>query len=199
MYPKAIQDLIKLFSSFPTVGSRTASRFVFHVLKAKDEEIEELISAIQETRKSITLCSQCFNSYDTTEHAELCSICRDTKRNGVQLCIVEKESDLEAIENINEYKGLYFLLGGTLGPLRKENIDGLRIEPLKAYLSSHSFEEVILAMNSTTEGEATMLYLERILKPLGIRLTRLARGLPVGGELEYADDETLSSAFEGRK
>lgn len=203
MYPKSIQKLIDLFSKFPTVGPRTASRFVFYLIKLPQEKFEELLNSLKDLKKSIKICSSCFNPFDPSAgsgQAEetLCSICRDNSRDKNLLCVVEKETDLITIENIKKYKGLYFILGGAIG-LKKDDKKKVKIEELKERIKNGNFKEVIIALNPTTEGETTALYLERELKSLGSRTTRLGRGLPVGGELEYADEDTLSSALEGRK
>ncbi len=205
MYPKSIQKLIDLFSKFPTVGPRTASRFVFYLKSADKKEVKELLTAIINLKKNIKTCSFCFNTFE--KEGDLCNICSDTKRDKNLLCIVEKETDLISLEKTRRYKGLYFILGGTVSKLKKEDIDKLRIKelieriknPLKFGIENLKIKEVILAINPTTEGEATILYLERVLKPLGIKTTRLGRGLPLGAELEYADEETLGSALESRK
>ncbi len=203
MYPPSIQKLIERFSKFPTVGPRTAARFVFYLLKAKKEEVEELIKSINDLKKSIKLCSFCFNPFDVSKNSiaeELCEICRDPVRDRTLLCVVEKESDLISIEKTKKYKGFYFILGGVISALKKEEIKKLRIGELQQRIKSRpEIKEIIIATNPTTEGEATALYLERFLKPFNKKITRLGRGLPVGGELEYADEETLASALEGRK
>ena len=204
-YPKSIQKLIDLFSKFPTVGPRTASRFVFYLLKAPRKEIKELIKAIIDLRKEVKICSFCFNPFEG--EGGLCGICSNPLREKNLLCVVEKETDIIPIEKTRKFKGLYFILGGTVSTLKKEEIKKLRIKelieriknPEKFGISRTSFKEIILATNPTTEGEATALYLERKLKPLKIKITRLGRGLPAGAELEYADEETLRSALEGRK
>jgi len=197
MYPPSIQKLIDLFSKFPTVGPRTAARFVFYLLKLSKEEIDKLISSISELKNKIKICKLCFNPFEG--EGEVCSICGDQTRDKSLLCIVEKESDLTVIENIKKYKGLYFILGGTVSTFKKADVEKLRIDKLKERAKNSEAKEIIIAINPTTEGEATALYLERTLKPLGKKITRLGRGLPVGGELEYADEETLGSALEGRK
>ena len=153
--------------------------------------------SIQELKTNIKLCSLCFNPFEG--EVDQCEICLDKSRDTSLLCVIEKESDLEALERIKRYKGLYFILGGTVGSLKKEEIENIRIEELKKRIEKSSIKELILATNSTTEGEATALYIERTLKELNVPMTRLGRGLPIGGELEYADEETLSSALEGRK
>lgn len=209
MYPKTIQRLIERFSKFPTVGPRTAARFVFYILKLSQQETEELIDEIQKLRKNIRLCHFCFNPFDTSDadsQDTLCALCSQSSREP-QLCIVEKESDLEAIEKTKTYNGYYFVLGGTTGSLKQEDLKHIRTEELKERVAEpekygiphSSLKEIIIAINPTTEGEATALYIERLCSSFHIPITRLGRGLPIGGELEYADEETLRSAFEGRK
>jgi recombination protein RecR len=193
MYPLPIEKLINLFSKFPTVGPRTAARFVFYLMKLPIEESNTLIESIVELKTKIKFCSFCFKPSEN----DLCDICSDPSRDKSLLCIVEKETDLETIEKTKKYKGLYFILGGTVSKLREEDIEKLRVRELREMIKN--FKEVIIAINPTTEGEATALYLERLLKPLNIKITRLGRGLPIGGELEYADEETLSSALDNRK
>jgi len=210
MYPRSIQKLIEAFSSLPGVGPRTAARFVFYLLKSSQSEVQELVQAIENLQKEIRLCKFCFNPFQVGEDQDetsLCLICRNPSRERLLLCVVEKESDLAALEKTKIYQGLYFIVGGTVGSLRKEDMKNVRVQDLKARiekprqfgLADATFREVILATNPTTEGEATALYIERVLKPLGIRTTRLGRGLPIGAELEYADDETLRNALEGRR
>lgn len=198
MYPPVIQKLIDLFSKFPTVGPRTAARFIFYLIKLPQEKFDEFLNSITDLRKSIKVCSSCFNPFEDSEET-LCSICRDNSRNKTLLCVIEKEIDLITIEKTKKYKGLYFILGGTVSALKKEDVEKLRIKDLEKRIKNADFKEIIIATNPTTEGEATALYIERELKPFDIKITRLGRGLPVGGELEYADEETLGSAFEGRK
>ena len=205
MYPPSIQKLIDLFSKFPTVGPKTASRFVFHLIKTPKEKIEELTRTIEGLKSKIKLCSLCFNSFEGEE--EHCSICSDKTRDKSLICIVEKEVDLEAIEKTRKFKGLYFVLGGTISGFEKEKekekmeervkklIERIKGEPAFAKASG----EVILAINPTTEGQSTTLWLQRKLKGLNKKITQLGQGLPKGGELEYADEETLSSALESRR
>ena len=197
MYSPTIQKLIKLFSKFPTVGPRTAARFVFYLLKLTDGEIKELIESISVLKETIKQCSFCFNPFEG--EGELCEICADPRRDKSTLCVVEKETDLVPIEKTKKYLGRYFILGGTLSKFNHEDLNQLRTDELLARAKDEEIEEIIIATNPTTEGESTTLYLERILKPLNKKITRLGRGLPVGGELEYADEETLASALEGRK
>ncbi|MBI2644023.1 MAG: recombination protein RecR [Candidatus Wildermuthbacteria bacterium] len=208
MYPKTIRHLIELFSKFPTVGPRTAARFVFYLLKAPEKEVQQLIEGLEQLKKQVRLCAFCFNPFDAAEsnHGELDPICADSSRDTSLLCIVEKESDLEALEKTKTYHGLYFILGGTVGMLRKEDLNKLRMEALRQRIENPSqfgiarkgFKEIIIAVNPTTEGVATALYIERTLKSFSGTITRLGRGLPVGGEIEYADEETLRNALERR-
>src|SRR3989338_118976 len=187
MYPLAIQRLIDIFSKFPTVGPRTAARFVFYLQELPKEKIDELVKAIHELKEKIHPCAFCFTPFQQENKDRLCPICSDPRRDKTALCIVERETDLEALEKTKKYKGLYFILGGTVAKLRKRDFAALR------------FKELLVATNATGEGEATALYLQRTLAPLKIKITRLARGLPLGGELEYADEETLSSALDNRR
>jgi len=206
MYPKTIQKLIDLFSKFPTVGPRTAARFVFYLIKLPQTELEELSSYLKELKESIKMCSWCFNSFDPSSNSgqanskqeNLCPICKDGSRNKEMICIVEKETDLTAIEKTKKYKGLYFVLGGIIN-LKKKDKKDIRIEQLKERIKNNGFKEIIIAINPTTEGEITRLLLERELRPFNIKITHLGRGLPMGGELEYADPDTLSSSFDSRK
>ncbi len=204
MYPQSIQKLIEKFTKFPTVGPRTAARFVFYLMKIPKEEIENLVKSIINLRKVVRICSFCFNPFEdepafaeaTAGKEKLCPICRDNSRDKTLFCIVEKETDLISIEKTKKYNGLYFILGGLIN-FKKENQKLTRQNELIKRIKN--LKEIIIALNPTTEGIATTLYLERLLTPLKIKITRLGRGLPMGGELEYADEETLSDALEGRK
>jgi recombination protein RecR len=197
MYSSSVENLIKIFAKFPTIGRRTAARFVFYLISLNNQEIEEIIKAIENIKK-VKTCSWCFNRFEGEK--DLCEICSNASRDKSLLCVVEKETDLESIEKIKKYKGLYFVLGGTVSSLKKEDVNKLRIKELDRRIKDHSeIQEIILAINPTTEGEATSLYLEKILKQVNKKITRLGRGLPIGGELEYADEETLKDALEGRK
>lgn len=206
MYPPSIQKLIELFSKFPTVGPRTAARFVFYLMRIPKKEIENLLNLITNLRKAVKICSLCFNPFEPSlakvseGKSEFCQICSNPVRDKSLLCVVANEIDLVALEKIKKYQGLYFILGGTVSRLKKTDIGKLRIKELQNRIKNHpEIKEIILALNPTVEGEATALYLERLLKPLNKKISRLGRGLPVGGELEYADEETLISALEGRK
>jgi len=202
-YPPSIQKLIDLFSKFPTVGPKTAARFVFYLLKSEKKDAEELTYSISKLKNNIKFCSFCFNPFEltsTNKNNEFCKVCSNASRDKSLLCVVEKAIDLLAVEKINKYKGRYFILGGAIRRFKKESEKSTRVEELKKRVRHNSeIKEIIIATNSTTEGEITALYLERELKPFNKKITRLARGLPVGGELEYADSETLRSALEGRK
>jgi recombination protein RecR len=201
MYPKSVQQLADVFKRFPTIGSRTAIRFAFYVMKASDTEVQELLRAVQQLHSEITLCNFCFNPFEVSDDESktgLCGICRDTTRDIHTLCIVEKESDLEVIEATHQYKGRYFLLGGVQDILKKEGVQNMRVQELKERIGD-TVQEIIVALNPTAEGETAFLYLARMLEPLGKKVTRLARGLPMGGEIEYADEETIRSALEGRR
>ncbi len=218
MYPEPIQKLASLFSRLPGIGPRMGARLAFHLLKAPIQEVQEFGESILQLHERMRLCAFCFNPFDFApakgearpdgrQGKSLCAICADTGRVKTMLCVIEKESDLEALEATRAYRGLYFVLGGTVGMLRKVDMQHLRIDELKERiadpkkfgLASMGFSEAILAMNLTTEGEATALYLERIFEPLHIKTTRLGRGLPVGGELEYSDPETLKQSLENRR
>ncbi len=199
----SIKHLTELFAKFPTIGKRTAGRFVFYLIKQSPQEIEELILAITDLKKSIQFCNFCFQPFESSnQDLKLCQICSDPSRNNSILCVVEKETDLLTIEATKKYKGLYFILGGTL-TLRKTDGTNLKIDDLKNRINQGGFTEIIVALNPTPEGKSTSILLQRAIKELPkystLKITHLAQGLPVGGELEYADAETLESAFEGRK
>ena len=212
MNPPAIQKLIDLFSKFPTIGQRTASRFVFYLLKLPEKELNNFLTSIINLKKSIKTCSFCSNPFELSENPTetLCPVCRNKSRDRTLLCVVEKEIDLISVEKTKKYKGLYSILGGIIN-FKKNNKNThnlkLKIEELKKRIKnpenfgiqSRGFKEIIIATNPTTEGEATALLIERELRPLDVKITRLGRGLPTGGELEYADEDTLESAFKGRK
>jgi len=201
MYSKTIQKLIEHFSKFPTVGRRTAERFVFYLMKTPKPEVKELINSIAEVKNKVKICSSCFKSFEGEQ--ELCSICSDTRRDKKVICIVEKEVDLESIEKTRKFKGTYLILGGTFLSVEKEKnkkVIEQRIKKLIERIKKQpELKEVVLAINQTPAGNNTCLWIQRKLKPLNIKTTHLGCGLPVGGELEYADGETISSAFESRK
>jgi len=184
-------ELVKL----PGIGSRSAQRIAFYLLKRPREESEALATAIRTMRERVRSCSVCFG---TTE-ADPCPLCEDERRDSRLLCVVEEPSDLWALERTGEYRGRYHVLQGSLSPLDGRGPENLRIAELVHRVKGGSFEEVILATNPNAEGEATAIYLGHLLKPLGVRVTRIARGLPAGSDLEFADELTLSRALEGRK
>ena len=200
-YPNPIQKLIDQFLKFPTVGPRLASRFVFYLLSLEREELENIIDSIKNLKKEVAICSSCFNPFERIDNFGICPICHDQKRDGGLLCVVEKEADLQAVEKIKKYQGLYFILGGLVQTLRKDKSQNIRLEELKERIGKDvQIKEVILAVNPTVEGETTIYYLTKFIKETNpqLKITKLGRGLPVGGELEYADEETISSALEGR-
>jgi recombination protein RecR len=197
MLSPTIKKLIDLFSKFPGVGPRTATRFVFYLIKRDRKEVQDLAKTILDLKEKIKLCKFCFKPFE--RNGEFCEICSDKTRDRSLLCIVEKETDFEAIEKTKKYKGLYFILGGPVSAIKKEELKKLRMNELEERIKNKEIKEIIIATNPTTEGEAIALYLERKLKNSGKKITRLGRGLPTGGELEYADEETLSSALESRR
>ena len=201
-YSPSLEKLIKLFSKFPTVGPRTAQRFVFYLINSPAKETEELTGAIKELKEKVKICPACFRSFENKQE-KLCSICSDKNRDRAIVCLVEKEIDLETIEKIGQYKGLYFILGSLTSPLEKEEAKRKRekrVNQLLERIKKDGIKEIILALNPTADGQNTALWLKRQLAGSGIKkISQLARGLPFGGELEYADEETLSSAFQNRK
>ena len=190
----SIEKLIEEFSNFPGIGKKTAQRMAFFVLKQRQEESEALAQAILDVKSKVRYCSVCFN---ITED-DPCSICKDVKKDRSTICVVEEANDVVALEKTNQYKGLYHVLGGVLSPLDGIGPEDLKIKELLSRLKDKQIKEVILATNPSTEGEATAIYLSRLIKPLGVKVTRIARGLPAGGDLEYADQTTLANALEGR-
>ena len=203
MISEKFQKLVKLFSQFPTVGQRTATRFVYYILKLDNNEVEELINEILELRKNIRQCPLCFNLFETRdENDKICPICSDRKRDKSLICLVEKETDLLAIEAIKKYNGLYLVLGGTVGKLDdkkdRETIEK-RVQVLVERIQKGEIKEVILAFNQTLQGKKTADFVKKLLKDTNVKISQLGRGLPTGGELEYADEETLLAALESRK
>ena len=190
---KAVEKAIHNLSKLPGIGRKTAQRQVFYLLKVPQEQVSQLADAIRELKDKVTYCSVCFNITES----DPCSICSDSTRNRNLLCVVEEPNDVLAIEKTGEYRGLYHVLGGRLSPLDGIGPDDLQIKPLLGRLNK-DIHEVIIATNPNTEGEATALYLARLIRSLNIKTTKIARGLPVGADLEYADEITLSKALEGR-
>ncbi|MDO4255874.1 MAG: recombination mediator RecR [Kocuria sp.] len=194
MYEGPVQDLIDELGRLPGVGPKSAQRIAFHLLDADKDEVQQLVDAITTVKTSVSFCVICGN---VTEQEE-CAICRDARRDRSVICVVEESKDVMAIERTRSFRGLYHVLGGAISPLQGVGPDQLRIRELMTRLSDEAVQEIVLATDPNLEGEATATYLSRLLKTLGIRVTRLASGLPVGGDLEYADEVTLGRAFEGR-
>ena len=190
----AIGRLVQEFSKLPGIGPKSAQRITFHLLRSSEEQALALAEALLSLKQKITLCSSCCN---VTE-ADPCPICRNPQRDISMVCIVEQPQDIIALEHTGVYKGLYHVLHGAISPTEGIGVDDIRIRELLARLQNNTVQEVILATNTNLEGEQTAMYLSRVVTPLGIKVTRLARGLPFGTELEYADDVTLTRALEGR-
>lgn len=193
-YTKPLAKLVEYFCKFPGVGPKSAQRMAFHVLKLPFDDVKGFSDAVMEAKNTINCCNECFNMSSQNP----CEICSSTGRNRSKICVVAETKDLIAVEKTNEYRGLYHVLQGTISPLDGIGPDDLRIKELLGRISQNEIEEIILALNPSVEGEATALYLTRILKPFDIKLTRIASGLPVGGDLEYVDELTLAKALEGR-
>jgi len=191
----AIDKLIQEFNKLPGIGPKGAQRIAYYLLRAPDEQTKLLAEAIFSLKQKITLCSTCFN---VTE-SDPCSICQNDERDHTKICIVEQPQDILALEHTGIYKGLYHVLHGAISPTEGVGADDIRIRELLDRLQASPVKEVILATNTNLEGEQTAMYLSRLISPLGIKVTRLARGLPFGTELEYADDVTLTRAIEGRQ
>jgi len=195
VYEGAIQDLIDELGRLPGVGPKSAQRIAFHVLSADPADVNRLATALRKVKELVRFCTTCFN----VAESEQCRVCRDTRRTNEVLCVVEEPKDVVAIERTGEFRGRYHVLGGAINPLEGVGPDQLRIRELLLRLGTGEVQELILATDPNTEGEATATYLALMIKPMGIKVTRLASGLPVGGDLEYADEITLGRAFEGRR
>jgi recombination protein RecR len=195
VYEGAIQDLIDELSRLPGVGPKSAQRLAFHVLSADPADVKRLAASLLRVKEVVKFCTVCFNVAEDDK----CRICRDQRRSGEVLCVVEEPKDVVAIERTNEFRGRYHVLGGAINPLEGIGPDNLRIRELMTRLAEGEVKELILATDPNTEGEATATYLALLVKPMGITVSRLASGLPVGGDLEYADEITLGRAFEGRR
>ncbi|MEV6630067.1 recombination mediator RecR [Actinoplanes sp. NPDC051470] len=195
MYEGAIQDLIDELGRLPGVGPKSAQRIAFHILSADPADVNRLATTLRKVKELVRFCTTCFN----VAESEQCRVCRDPRRGGEVLCVVEEPKDVVAIERTGEFRGRYHVLGGAINPLEGIGPDNLRIRELMVRLGTGEIKELILATDPNTEGEATATYLALMVKPMGIAVTRLASGLPVGGDLEYADEITLGRAFEGRR
>jgi recombination protein RecR len=190
-----VQDLIDALRRLPGIGYKSAQRLAFHLLKAPAEEAHGLADAIVAAKQKVAICKQCFN----VSEGELCSFCRDPKRDETIVCVVEEPGDIIAVERTQEFRGRYHVLGGHISPMDGIGPDDLRIRELLQRLGEGEIKEVIVCTNPTVEGEATAIYLAGLIRPLEVRVTRIASGLPVGGDLEYADEVTLGRALEGRR
>ncbi len=195
MYEGVVQDLIDELGRLPGVGPKSAQRIAFHILAADPIDVQRLVDALREVKEKVRFCTICGN----VAEEEQCRICRDPRRDLTILCVVEEPKDVVAIEKTREFKGRYHVLGGAISPIEGIGPDDLRIRELMSRLSDATIVEVILATDPNLEGEATATYLARLISPLGVAVSRLASGLPVGGDLEYADEVTLGRAFEGRR
>jgi recombination protein RecR len=194
IYPKAIASLIEQFQKFPSVGPKSAQRMAFHLLRMPSEDVEKFAKAIIEAKQNTHTCEVCFNLSAQSP----CEICSSTNRNRSIICVVSETKDLIAIEKTNEYKGLYHVLQGLISPIDGIGADDIRIKELLARLTDDNVKEIILALSPSVEGEATSLYLTKLIKPFGVKVSRIAFGLPVGADLEYADEMTIAKAIEGR-
>ena len=190
-----MQALIDALSRLPGIGPKSAQRIAFHILQSESVDIQRLVEAIREVKEKVKFCEVCGNVSEEVQ----CRICRDPKRELHAICVVEESKDVQAIEKTREFRGRYHVLGGAISPIEGIGPENLRIKELMTRLADGAVTEVILATDPNLEGEATATYLARLLKPLGLTVSRLASGLPVGGDLEYADEVTLGRAFEGRR
>ncbi|GAA2735563.1 recombination mediator RecR [Pedococcus aerophilus] len=195
MYEGVVQDLIDELGRLPGVGPKSAQRIAFHLLQSDAVDVTRLVDSITEVKARVRFCTTCGN----VAEGEQCRICADPRRDGTAICVVEEPKDVVAVERTREFRGRYHVLGGAISPIEGVGPDDLRIKELMTRLASGEVTEVIIATDPNLEGEATASYLARFLRPMGLKVTRLASGLPVGGDLEYADEVTLGRAFEGRR
>lgn len=194
IFPKAIASLIEYFQKFPSVGPKSAQRMAFYLLRMSKDEVEKFAQTMIEAKENTKTCEICFNISATSP----CEICTSSTRDRSTICVVSETKDLIAIEKTNEYKGLYHVLQGLISPMDGIGAEDIRIKELLSRLTDETVKEVILALSPSVEGEATSLYLSKLIKPFGIKLSRIAFGLPVGSDLEYADEITITKAIEGR-
>ena len=195
MYEGAIQDLIDELGRLPGIGPKSAQRIAFHIIQSERVDISRLADVLRTVKEKVKFCTECGN----ISEEELCRICRDPRRDPALICVVEESKDVIAIEKTREFRGKYHVLGGAISPIDGIGAENLRIRELMVRLAATEIQEIIIATDPNLEGEATATYLSRLLKPLGMKVSRLASGLPVGGDLEYADEVTLGRAFEGRR
>lgn len=193
-YSPSIEKLIESFEKLPSIGHKTAQRLAFYMLDVSNEDAKEFTDAILNAKKNLKFCSKCFNISDT----DPCNICSDVKRDQSTICVVEDVRDVFAMERTHEFKGVYHILHGSISPMNGIGPDDIKIKELLSRLIEENIKEIILATNPRVEGEATSMYISKLVKPMGIKVTRIARGIPVGGDLEYADEITLMKALEGR-
>ena len=193
-YSPSIEKLIESFERLPSIGHKTAARLAFYILNSSEEETNEFINSIKNAKANLKYCSKCYNISDT----DPCTICANPKRDENVICVVEDVRDIIAIERTHEYKGVYHVLHGSISPMNGIGPDDIKIKELLARINTET-KEVILATNPRVEGEATAMYISKLLKPLGVKTTRIAHGIPIGGDLEYTDEITLSKALEGRR
>lgn len=194
-YSPSIEKLIENFEKLPSIGHKTATRLAFHMLDLDEQNTNEFINSILEAKKNLKYCSICYNISDT----DPCQICSSPKRDQSTICVVEDVRDIVAMERTHEYKGVYHVLHGSISPMNGIGPEDIKIKELLERVKDNDIKEIILATNPKVEGEATAIYLSKIIKPLGIKVTRIAHGIPVGGDLEYTDEVTLSKALEGRQ
>ena len=194
-YSPSIEKLIESFEKLPSIGHKTAIRLAFHMLDLNEEETNEFINSIVDAKKKLKYCSICFNIADT----DPCPICSNPKRDSSTICVVEDVRDIIAMERTHEYKGVYHVLHGTISTMNGIGPEDIKIKELLNRIRDTKVNEIIIATNPRVEGEATSIYLSKLIKPLGIKVTRIAHGIPVGGDLEYTDEVTLMKAMEGRR
>lgn len=194
-YSPSIEKLIESFERLPSIGHKTAIRLAFHMLDLNEEETNEFINSITEAKSKLKYCSTCFNIADT----DPCPICSNPKRDASLICVVEDVRDIIAMERTNEFKGVYHVLHGTISPMNGIGPEDIKIKELLDRIRDNDIKEIIIATNPRVEGEATSIYLSKLIKPLGVKVTRIAHGIPVGGDLEYTDEVTLMKAMEGRR
>lgn len=195
IYSPSIERLIESFERLPSIGHKTATRLAFHILDSSEEQTAQFINSIIHAKKSLKYCTTCFNISDTNP----CQICGNPKRDNSQICVVEDVRDIFAMEKTHEFNGLYHVLHGSISPMNGIGPEDIKIKELLTRLMNGEVKEVILATNPRVEGEATAMYISKIVKPLGVKTTRIAHGIPVGGDLEYTDEVTLTRALEGRR
>ena len=194
-YSPSIEKLIESFEKLPSIGHKTAARLAFYILDRPEEEVKEFVDAIMNAKKNLKYCSKCFNISDT----DPCEICSNPRRDESVICVVEDVKDVVAMERTHEFNGLYHVLHGSISPMNGVGPDDIKIKELLSRLMDGTVKELILATNPRVEGEATAMYISKLVKPMGVKVTRIAHGIPVGGDLEYTDEVTLSKALEGRR